>query len=54
MIINLSFKMSIDENDINKTSEEICELIESILYEGAAKNEVFIDEIVSIDKQEEE
>lgn len=53
MRIKIEFSLEKDENDIDLTPIQVCELVESILYSGAMQENVYINDIHSIERDGE-
>jgi hypothetical protein len=53
ILVTIKFRVSKDENDININTDDFCELMEKSLVEGLMENELYLDEIIEIRKDEE-
>lgn len=53
MRIKLDFSIERDENDINLSSNEVCELIENILSIGTKETNTYINGIYHIERRDD-
>lgn len=54
MRISIEMSIGVDENDINLNPDEICDLVEKILHTGTEQNGVYLNNIFSISRSDEE
>lgn len=52
--IKLDFSLSKNDNDVNLTPNQVCEMVESILLRGSNYTNAYIDNIYSIERSEED